>query len=160
MQDTNTYIEILASSLHKKNKLLDNIIKKNKEQWDILNAQEFSETDFDANMKAKSEMIDQLNILNSGFDEVYDHVKDELVSNSSAHAPQIKEMKKLISEIVSKSVAVETGEQKNYEAATKQFAKMKQHVKKSKMSRNVAAHYYKNMSNLVNVDSQFLDRRK
>ena len=74
MQDRE-YIAVLIQSLEKKKNLLDRIIEKNKEQ-SFLFTDESSDPDrLEENMEEKSNLVDQLNQLDEGFQQVYDRIK-------------------------------------------------------------------------------------
>lgn len=63
------YLDILEESLKKKIEVLNEIILKNEEQQKILEAEEFEPEVFDQNTQAKGELIDRLNLLDSGFEK-------------------------------------------------------------------------------------------
>ena len=65
-----SYIQILIQSLHQKVEALDSIIEKNKEQYEILSAEEADMDAFEENVKAKSEFIDKIVFLDDGFEEI------------------------------------------------------------------------------------------
>ena len=103
----NTYIAILIQSLQKKNKILDVIIQKNKEQREGLEDPNLDPDDFDQIMDAKSKLIDQLNELDSGFEEVFARVKEELELHRSEYKDEIFKMQELIRMITDKSLRIQ-----------------------------------------------------
>ena len=67
----NSYIQVLIQSLHQKVEALDSIIEKNKEQYEILSAEEADMDAFEKNIEEKSQYIDKIVFLDDGFEEIY-----------------------------------------------------------------------------------------
>lgn len=160
MDKGSTYITILIQSLEKKVLVLDKIIESNKEQREILSQEEMDTDRFEANLDEKGRLIDELNLLDDGFQEIYNRVKDELGDNRELYKEEIKRMQKLISDITEKSVTIRAEEERNRAAAAKQFDNMRDNIQAAKRSRQAANVYYSNMSRVNTVDAQFMDKRK
>lgn len=160
MDKGSTYISILIQSLEKKVKVLDQIIESNKEQREILSQEEMDTDRFEANLNEKGRLIDELNLLDDGFQEVYERIKEELSGNREAYKDEIKQMQSLISQITEKSVTIRAEEEHNRVAAGKQFENMRGNIQTAKRSRQAANVYYSNMSRVNMVDAQFMDKRK
>lgn len=154
------YINILEESLNKKAMVLDEIIAKNEEQKKILEAEEFDMEAFDQNTQEKGELIDRLNLLDSGFEKVYDRVKEELAENKAAYAEQIKRMQELIRQITEKSVFIQTTEERNRVTVEQKFRKEREKIQLGKNSMKVAKQYYNNMNKITAAPPQFLDNKK
>ncbi len=160
MDQGNTYITILIESLEKKIIVLDKIIESNKEQKEILSAEEMDTDRFEANLNQKGELIDELNLLDDGFQGIYERIKEVINSNREAYKDEIKQMQKLISDITEKSVTIRAEEERNKVLAGKQFDNMRGNIGNVKRSRQAANSYYSNMSRVNVVDAQFMDKRK
>lgn len=117
------YLDILEESLKKKIEVLNEIILKNEEQQKILEAEEFEPEVFDQNTQAKGELIDRLNLLDSGFEKVFERVKEELETNKEAHKEQIRRLQDAIREITEKSVFIQTTEERNRKTVEQKFKK-------------------------------------
>lgn len=158
MQDKE-YIAVLIQSLEKKEELLDKIIEKNKEQK-ILFTDEDSDPDrLEENMQEKSDLVDQLNELDEGFQQIYDRVKSVLQRERESYKEEIQRMKELITKITEKSTTVRAQEQRNRELAVKRFSAVKMGIRKARVSTKAASQYYKSMAKLNVVDSQFMDKK-
>ncbi|MCI9526443.1 MAG: flagellar protein FliT [Lachnospiraceae bacterium] len=158
MQDKE-YIAVLIQSLEKKKEILDKIIAKNKEQK-ILFTDEGSDPDrLEENMQEKSGLVDQLNELDEGFQQIYNRVKSVLQSDKESYKEEIRTMQKLITEVTEMSTTIQAQEKRNYDLAGKRFAKVKKGIRKARASNRVASQYYKNMANLNVVDSQYMDKK-
>ena len=158
MQDKE-YIAVLIQSLEKKKEILDKIIAINKEQK-ILFTDEGSDPDrLEENMQEKSGLVDQLNELDEGFQQIYNRVKSVLQSDKESYKEEIRTMQKLITEVTEMSTTIQTQEKRNYDLAGKRFAKVKKGIRKARASNRVASQYYKNMAKLNVVDSQYMDKK-
>lgn len=89
MQDKE-YIAVLSQSLEKKNRILDLIIEKNKEQRIIFTDETQPPERLEENLKEKGDLIDQLNQLDDGFEQVYNRVRTVLEKEKEAYRDEIK----------------------------------------------------------------------
>ena len=110
-------------------------------------------------MQEKSGLVDQLNELDEGFQQIYNRVKAMLQADKESYKEEIRTMQKLITEITEMSTTIQTQEKRNYDLAGKRFAKVKKGIRKARASNRVASQYYKNMANLNVVDSQYMDKK-
>lgn len=86
------YIRIMAESLEKKKDILDRIIELNRQQKFLLQDPNLSPEDFEQNMKFKGELIEQLNFLDDGFEELFGRVRDALNTNRQQYADEITQI--------------------------------------------------------------------
>lgn len=158
---TEQYLDILEESLKKKIEVLDAIILKNEEQKKILEAEEFDPELFDQNTEAKGELIDRLNLLDSGFEKVFERVKEELESNKEAHRDQILRLQDAIRMITEKSVFIQTTEERNRVTVEQKFKKEHEKIQLGKNSMKVAKQYYNNMRGIsAGGSAVFVDDKK
>ena len=73
-------------------------------------------------MDAKSKLIDQLNELDSGFEEVFARVKEELELHRSEYKDEIFKMQELIRMITDKSLRIQQQELQNKKLMEQKFA--------------------------------------
>ena len=154
------YISVLIQSLEKKVKILEQISQKNLEQKEGLENPNLDPEEFDGMVLEKAALIDELEQLDSGFEEVFEKVKEELNANKSFYQEDIKLMQELIRKITNKSVAVQKQEAQNKELMQQKFAAVRKQVKEVRQSQRIVNQYYKNMMKSGYVDSQFLDNKK
>ena len=151
------YLDILEESLKKKIEVLDKIIIKNEEQKKILEAEEFDAEAFDQNTQEKGELIDRLNLLDSGFEKVFERVKEELESNKEAHRDQIIRLQA----ITEKSVFIQTTEERNRATVEQKFKREREKIQLGKNSMKVAKQYYNTMRGINSGGSAvFMDNKK
>ena len=90
------YLSVMIQSLQKKSKILDGIIQKNMEQHQILSQDTLDAEASEQNVQEKSDLVDQINFLDEGFEELYGRVKSVIEAEKQAHREDILLMKKLI----------------------------------------------------------------
>ncbi len=156
----NNYLDVMIQSLQKKVRILDGIIEKNKEQQKILEQDELDADAFEGNVKSKSELVEQIDFLDQGFEELYGRVKTAIEAEKQEHKEEIRLMKQLITEITEKSVTIQSEEIRNRRLVESRFAQERKKVRTRKNTSTVANQYYKNMAKLNYVDAQFMDRKK
>ena len=151
------YIDIMLQSLEKKEVVLDRIIEANVRQEAVLKNPEGDPEEFDETVETKGALIEQLEQLDSGFQKLFDNMKEELDGQRENYAKQIEQMQIHIRSITDKSVQIQAQEARNKELMTQKFARIKEMAKQTRASSNMVNQYYKNMSKLNVVDPQFLD---
>lgn len=155
-----TYVEIMIQSLNKKLKVLDKIIEVNAQQKLILENAKAPIEEFDKAVEEKSQLIEQMQQLDSGFEKLYTRVQEELQTNKTEYAEQIKAMQSLIRKITDKSMQIQAEEARNKDLMVRKFAFVKETAKNVRTNSKVASQYYKNMMKLNYVDPQFMDNKK
>ena len=157
---TADYVVMLRESLQKKVSLLMDIIIRNEEQRDILLDDNASPDDFQANVDAKDELVQQIVALDDGFESIFKKVERELSVNKELYAGEIRRMQDLIREITDLSERVQAQERANSELARKKFSIIKEQVKKARQSQKAVNNYYRNMMKANYYDPQFYDNKK
>ncbi len=156
----NDYISIMVQSLQKKLEVLNGIIEKNVEQRQILEQEELDTDAFEQNVKLKSDLVDQIEFLDDGFEELYGRVKSLIETEKQEHKEEIQLMKQLITGITEKSVTIQSQEARNRKLVEQRFSQERKKVRSMRNTSTVANQYYKNMSRLNVVDAQFMDKKK
>ncbi len=154
------YIDIMIQSLEKKAAILSQLIELNKQQKLYLQDPNLSPEDFEKNMDRKAALVDELNQLDIGFEELYVRIKEELDANREGYAVQIKKMQDLIREITEKSNMVQTQELRNKEQVQRKFTDIRKQVKGVRNSQKVVRQYYQNMAKQKVNEPRFLDNKK
>lgn len=156
----NDYISIMVQSLQKKLEVLNGIIEKNVEQRQILEQEELDTDAFEQNIKLKSDLVDQIEFLDDGFEELYGRVKSLIETEKQEHKEEIQLMKQLITGITEKSVTIQSQEARNRKLVEQRFSQERKKVRSMRNTSTVANQYYKNKSRLNVVDAQFMDKKK
>lgn len=155
-----TYVDIMIQSLKKKIKVLEEIKRVNIVQKELLENDKADADDFDKTVEAKSSLIEQMEQLDSGFDKLFERVREELQANKPAYTNQIKTMQTCIRQITDLSMEIQAQEAKNKDLMTQKFVSVRQKAKVVRTNSKAASQYYKNMMQLNVVDPQFMDNKK
>ena len=155
-----TYIDIMIQSLNKKLQVLDNIITLNIKQKECLEDQRGQIEDFDKIVDEKSKLIEQMQQLDSGFEKLFERVKEELQQNKEDYVDSIATIQSCIRLITDKSMEIQAQEARNKELMVRKFAFVKETAKNVRTNSKIASQYYKNMMKLNYVDPQFMDNKK
>jgi hypothetical protein len=159
MGDTENYVQILTDSLIMKKSVLEKIVALNDEQKAILTADEFDSDAFNANVNSKGQLINEINRLDVGFDNLFARVKTQLDANKSAYSSQISNLKALIKDVTELSVKVEADEARNKTLAQKCFAGLRKDVQHARSNVQKTNTYYQNM-NKIDTSPVFMDTKK
>ena len=156
----NTYIDIMIQSLEKKIQVLEKIKKQNLLQKEILEDEKSEADAFDKTVEEKAALIEQITQLDSGFDKLFERVKEELNTNKEAHAEKIKTMQALIRQVTDLSMEIQAQEARNKDLMTRKFVYVRETAKAVRTNTKAASQYYQNMMQLNYVDPQFMDNKK
>ena len=159
MSDNRVYIDALKRSLKKKVSLLSEIDLQNRKQRELLENDHASVDDFETTMDEKARLIEELDKLDEGFDEVFTKVKSELETNKSQYKDDIAFLQEYIRIIMDKSTLIQTQERMNKELFEKKAVSVKAEKKTLSTNMKVADSYYQNMMKMNFVDPQFLDQK-
>ncbi len=155
------YIIMLRESLEKKVDILRVLLIRNKEQTAILQNPNSTPDDLEKNINMKAELIDRIVLLDDGFEQLFNKVKDILNEDRESYADEIRLMQDLIRRITELTADVETSEYKNKEYAKTRFANIRKEAREIKKSSDVVSSYYKSMmAPASTADPAFLDKKK
>lgn len=154
------YLLIMIQSLKKKIQVLDCIIDANVRQKAGLEDPNLDPDDFDKTVEEKTKYIEQLDLLDSGFDKLFARVKEVLENDKAAYKNEIKEMQTLITRITEKSSEIQVQEARNKELMSQKFAKIHKQARDVRVSQQAVNQYYQNMKKLNVIDPQFMDNKK
>ena len=153
-------LQILQDSLEKKIDLLGAIEEKSKEQEAIIKKESFTFQEMDENMEEKSKLIEQLSVLDNGFETLYEKIRKELLENKEQYRVQIEEIQNLIVEVTARGASIEAIEARNKAAIEAYFSREKKELQKRKNVSSVARSYYQTAKQMNTIAPQFLDTKK
>ena len=158
MENSN-YLMIMVESLSKKIEILEKLLEYTKEQELLLEEEEFSMEEFRELLDKKGELIDVLNTMDQGFEQVYERMEEEIKGKKEEHAHEILLMQQRIKTITDLSIKLQELEYKNKEKIEVQFSKKRNEIKTFRQSKDNVNKYYRVMSKTQVVDSAFLDKK-
>ena len=148
--------QILVESLEKKSRILDQVIKENEIQEQLFKQETLDMEALDASSDRMGELAEKLELLDDGFEAVYDRIKKELTENKSAYRAEIK----LIAQITEKVVGINAARMRNKHQAESHFRRNRQQIGQASSKMKVTQNYYNNMNRLNYVDPKFYDSKK
>lgn len=154
------YLRIMTESLEKKEDILKQIVELNRQQKFLLQDANLLPEEFEKNIQYKADLVEQLNLLDEGFGELFSKVREELQTNKQMYAGEIERMQELIRQITDLTNMIQTQEIRNKESATNKFTEIRKQVKGVRNSQKVVKQYYDNMMNHKTVMTQMIDNRK
>lgn len=154
------YVAVLRQGLEKKIQILDQLLKKSAHQRELLADPQLEPEEFEASINEKAALIDELTAIDSGFEQVYERVRDEIQEHRDDYAADIAQMQDYIAKIMEKSTQVQTEEKRNRELILKKFADVKKQIREVKSGKKAVDQYYQNMMKLNYVEPQFMDNKK
>ena len=155
------YVRILRESLEKKVFVLKRITVCNKEQRKIFEEGESEPDELKANLEKKGLLIDRINALDDGFEQLFVHVQDALDNDREHYREEILRMQELIREISDLSAEIAAQEQQNRTLAEQRFTQVKSNARQVRKGTAAANRYYQNMMNGGNmIRPQIMDTRE
>lgn len=159
MAEIRQYVDILLESLERKKTILQMIQKENGKQEEAIKKNSDLAA-FDHIVENKSRFIAELELLDSGFEKIYDRIREELPQAKDELRNEIARMQQLISEITDLNVRIQASEQRNKQLVEQYFSYARGKIRQAKKSVRAANDYYKSMSQTNFVDPQLLDQKK
>jgi flagellar biosynthesis/type III secretory pathway chaperone len=160
IDENRNYINMMIQSLEKKLKVLERISERNRAQYQILVEDHLDHVRMKQNLEDKGKLIEQLEFLDSGFEKLYQQVKDALDGERGSYQTQIIKMQDLIRSITDKSAAIQAQEQRNKTLLDQHFASSKERVKTVRTNAKVASLYKRAMIGTGGMEPAFWDRKK
>lgn len=154
-----TYLDMLHDSLIRKLEILDEIMRHQKKESDMLR-ESMDMGAFDKSINDKVALAESIDSLDDGFEQVYDRIRQEMIGNKEKYAVQIRKLQDLIAEISEKNVLIQA-EENRIRLEVDNYAKRESLALRQRRNNGKAARsYYNNMKKLNYVDSQFMDKKK
>ena len=153
------YLDILEESLRKKVMLLDRIIDSGVRQKELLSTEGTEFEDFDPLWEERDAALEQIELLDEGFESLYDKAAEDLKENRERYADQIRTLQELIRQVTERINTVHTQEERNKKLFEEYFTRRRSEVKKGRISTRAAMSYYQTGRPTV-PDASILDSKK
>lgn len=153
------YLLILQDSLVKKLRVLEQLEVCNQKQETALSKEPVSLEEFDGLTEEKGQLIERLQKLDNGFEQLYNRVKTQLEAEKDAHHLEISNLKELIRRITEKSVSLQAQEARNKILVEKFFTKERGQLKQGRLGSKAAMNYYSNMNRMGVNAPQVIDEK-
>lgn len=154
------YLTLLAESLEKKLNILNQMMAISSRQSEIMSSEGVAVDEFDACVDEKDALVRELTLLDDGFEQLYDRIKEELLTHKDLYGNQIKKLQVLIAELTEKSCTLQAQEARNKTLVEKYFARERDALKSGRKTSKAALDYYQSMNRSAVVPPQFMDKKK
>lgn len=154
------YLTILKESLEKKIIVLERIIQFNEKQKEIFSSTNVDMEAFDLQVEEKGKLIEQIGVLDLGFQSLYDKLSSMIEGNKETYKNEIKELQGLIRKVTELGVTVQVGEARNKKLIESFFSKEKGKIRQGRSTSKAALGYYKNMNHPGTTTSNIIDQKK
>ena len=158
--EVGNYLELMADSLVKKGKKLEEVLELTKAQETLLSKEEFDEKNFDNLINKKSALIEEINKLDEGFELTYNRVREMIKENPEAYRDKIEKLQNSIRTLVDKGVEIEACERRNQIKFDLKVSKGKDKIRSYNLNSNAVTKYYSNMNGSVDGTTYFVDKKK
>ena len=153
-----TELTILEESLAQKKVILARIIAENKAQEKALKADPADFDAFEAIVDKKTALIDELVLLDGGFESVYDRIRDTLLAQRDRYSKNIASLRALITDVTEQSVRIQAQEARNKALVEKVLARGREDIQTDRIRAKAAYDYMSRMTG--DTPARFLDTRK
>lgn len=155
-----SYVQMLEDSLGKKCDILRQLQYLTQQQAEILQDEESAPEAFEKNVEEKDVLIQHLETLDVGFEQVFSKVEQELQVNREQYRDSILHMQEKIQEITERSSRLQVMEKQNRDLALKRFSGIRSQARDLRQSGKAVSSYYQNMMKTGAVEPQFMDSKK
>lgn len=153
------YIQLLADTLKRKTEVLNQLLDLTERQELIIASEDFNEDEFLQVITLKEEQLQVLDKLDSGFEKLYESVREELTLGKEKYEEQIVFLKEQISVVTDLSVRLQTLERRNKSKLEVIFTTKRKNLKNARVSSQTVANYYKTISKQHEAQSFFYDKK-
>ena len=154
------YLRSLIGGMEEKKECLEALIEKTGQQAEVVKQDSVDWDAFDRLVDEKDELIDRLDALDDGFQQVFDRIKPELEGKKEQYKEYVKKLQQLIREATELGTRLMSEEQGNRSLITERFAAEKKRISTSKTTSKAAASYYTSMNQINLIDPQLMDKKK
>ena len=160
-KDIAVYVSVLHDSLRDKCGVLQEILEITQEQEQVLSQEEMDFDEFDELMKDKESLIQKIQELDQGFQNVYDKIGNSLKDHSQQFKGQIVDMQAYIRKATDCGVKIQVLEHSNKEKFAAALVKKRGEIRTFNKSNKTAVSYSKNMANQHQAwQSYFMDKKE
>ncbi len=154
------YIQMLSDVLKRKLAVLNRLMELTGDQEVLMKQDTFDEEAFSRTIDQKGEQLELLTKLDTGFEQLYENVREELSTQKSKYFHEITTMQEDIASITDLSVKLQAMEKRNRTKLEQILSQKRREIKSSRMSSQTVAKYYKTIANQNDTPSFFYDKKK
>ena len=154
------YIAMLEDSLEKKVDILRQLQTLCQEQTEMLGNPDMTPEMFDENVEKKGVLIEKLETLDQGFEQLFERVKADITSDKEKYRNAILRMQEMIRDITDRSNHIQVMESRNKDLVQKKFGEIRSQAREIRQSGKAVSSYYQNMMGRNVAEPQFMDSKE
>jgi len=154
------YLDAMIQSMDEKESCLEKLMQMTMQQKTAIEADKADWDTFDRLIDEKSELIDRLEVLDDGFQSIFDKIRDELERKKAQYRERIAKLQQQIRKVTDLSNALMTEEQRNKTLMENKALAEKKQLRQTKVNAKVASNYYNSMNRINYIDPQLMDKKK
>lgn len=160
MSTMDTYIDVLLTSLKKKEQVLGKLDRVVEKEDIALKNKDASIDELNELQQQKEDLLAEMEQLEIGFERVYERAGEELSRERQKYRPQIEEMQRYIKSITDLTVKIKAQEERNRQYMEAFLKSKKREIKQYHVGNQRMAQYHQHSADPVMGQSYFLNRKK
>lgn len=160
MSTMDTYIDVLLTSLKKKEQVLGKLDRVVEKEDTALKNKDASIDELNELQQQKEDLLAEMEQLEIGFERVYERAGEELSRERQKYRPQIEEMQRYIKSITDLTVKIKAQEERNRQYMEAFLKSKKREIKQYHVGNQRMAQYHQHSADPVMGQSYFLNRKK
>lgn len=160
MNTMDTYIDVLLTSLKKKEQVLGKLDRVVEKEDIALKDADASIDELNELQQQKEDLLAEIEQLEIGFEKVYERAGEELSNERQKYRPQIEEMQRYIKSITDLTVKIKAQEERNRQYMEAFLKSKKREIKQYHVGNQRMAQYHQHSADPVMGQSYFLNRKK
>lgn len=160
MNTMDTYVDVLLTSLKKKEQVLEKLDRVVTKQETELKSSKPGLDELDVLEQQKGELIVEMEQLEEGFEKVYARAGEELSKERQQYRPQIEQMQVYIKSITDLTVKIKAQEERNRQYMEAFFQSKKREIRQYNMGNQRMAQYNQHSADPVMGKSYFMNHKK
>lgn len=160
MNTMETYIDVLLTSLKKKEEALKKLDRVVEKENDILKSADAGIEELNELQQQKEDLLAEIDELEIGFEKVYERAGTELSKERQKYRSQIEQMQTYIKSVTDLTVKIRAQGERNRQYMEAFIRSKKREIKQYHVGNQRMAQYHQHTADPVMGQSYFLNRKK
>jgi len=147
-EETVKYLNIMVESLQKKKLVINQMLEKTMLQSELISSKEYDDVNwsqFEVLMVEKESLIEKINELDDGFEQLFSRVKPDLDADKDSYAEEIRKLQGCITELTDTGVRISATEERNRQDINRIMTSAKVGIGKARKSIKANSGYITSM---------------
>ena len=160
MNTMDTYVDVLLTSLKKKEQVLIKLDRVVEKEEKALKNPDATVDELNELQQQKEDLLAEMEQLEIGFEKVYERAGEELSKERQKYRPQIEQMQSYIKSITDLTVKIKAQEERNRQYMEAFLQSKKREIRQYNVGNQRMAQYNQHSANSVMGQSYFLNHKK